>query len=102
LTGLQKRIKYVNGYSLNTGYVRRAAVCVYARPACGNALSQPKEATMKLSDLFLPKIARSDPKVREEAVKECSDKDLLKRVIQNDQDERVRKVAIQRLEALQA
>ena len=57
---------------------------------------------MKLSDLFLPKIARSDPKVREEAVLECQDKDLLKRVIQNEKDERVRQVAMQRLEALQA
>jgi len=57
---------------------------------------------MKLSDLFLPKIARSDPKVRKEAVMACEDKDLLKRVIQNDQDENVRQVAKQRLEALMA
>jgi hypothetical protein len=63
---------------------------------------QRKEAAMKLSDLFLPKIARSDPKVREEAVLECQDKDLLKRVIQNEKDERVRQAAMQRLETLQA
>jgi len=36
---------------------------------------------MKFGDLFIPKIARSDPKVREQAVLECKDKDLLKRVI---------------------
>jgi hypothetical protein len=57
---------------------------------------------MKLSDLFLPKIARSDPKVRKEAVMACEDKDLLKRVIQNDKDDHVRQVAKQRLEALMA
>jgi hypothetical protein len=57
---------------------------------------------MKFSDLFIPKIARSDPKVREQAVKECNDKELLKRVIQNDKDEHVRQVAQQRLAALGA
>jgi hypothetical protein len=57
---------------------------------------------MKFSDLFIPKIARSDPKVREEAVLECKDKELLKRVIQNDKDEQVRQAAKQRLEALTA
>ncbi len=55
---------------------------------------------MKFSDFFIPKIARSDPKVREQAVLECQDKDLLKRVIQNDKDEHVRQVAKQRLDAL--
>lgn len=57
---------------------------------------------MKFGDLFIPKIARSDPKVREQAVKECKDKELLKRVIANDKDEHVRQVAKQRLEALNA
>jgi hypothetical protein len=57
---------------------------------------------MKFSDLFIPKIARSDPKVREEAIQECKDKELLKRVIQNDKDEQVRQAAKQRLEALTA
>jgi hypothetical protein len=55
---------------------------------------------MKFSDLFIPKIARSDPKVREKAVSECKDMDLLQRVIQNDKDEHVRQVAKQRVEAL--
>jgi len=57
---------------------------------------------MKFSYLFIPKIARSDPKVREQAVLKCKDKDLLKRVIQHDKDEYVRQVAKQRLEALSA
>ncbi len=57
---------------------------------------------MKFSDLFIPKIARSDPKVREQAVMECKDMELLKRVIQNDKDEHVRKVAEQRIEDLTA
>jgi hypothetical protein len=55
---------------------------------------------MKFSDFFIPKIARSDPRVREQAVKECKDKELLKRVIQNDKDEQVRQAAMQRLSAL--
>ncbi len=57
---------------------------------------------MKFSDFFIPKIARSDPKVREKAVLECEDKELLKRVIQNDKDEHVRQVAKQRLQILTA
>jgi hypothetical protein len=57
---------------------------------------------MKFSDFFIPKIARSDPKVREQAIRECKDIELLKRVIQNDKDEHVRKVAKQRIEDLSA
>ena len=57
---------------------------------------------MKFSDFFIPKIARSDPKVREAAVLECTDTDLLQRVLQNDKDEHVRQVAKQRIEALKA
>ncbi|RPJ71690.1 MAG: hypothetical protein EHM15_10330 [Desulfobacteraceae bacterium] len=55
---------------------------------------------MKFSDFFVPKIARSDPKVREKAVLACVDPDLLARVVQNDKDDHVRQVAQQRLEAL--
>ena len=57
---------------------------------------------MKFSDFFIPKIARSDPKVREKAVLECVDLALLQRVVQNDKDEHVRQVAKQRIEALKA
>jgi len=55
---------------------------------------------VKFSDFFIPKIARSDPKVREKAVIECVDLALLQRVVQNDKDEHVRQVAKQRIEAL--
>lgn len=55
---------------------------------------------MKFSDLFIPKIAQSDPKVREQAVLKCKDIELLKRVIANEKDERVRRVAEQRIQAL--
>jgi hypothetical protein len=55
---------------------------------------------MKFSDFFIPKIARSDPKVREQAVQQCKDRELLKRVIENDKDEQVRQAARQRLAAL--
>jgi hypothetical protein len=55
---------------------------------------------MKFSDLFIPKIARSDPKVREQAILKCTDIELLKRVIANEKDEHVRQVAEQRIQAL--
>lgn len=55
---------------------------------------------MKFSDFFIPKIAQSDPKVREQAVLKCKDIELLKRVIANEKDERVRRVAEQRIQAL--
>jgi len=55
---------------------------------------------MKFSDLFIPKIARSDPKVREQAILKCKDIELLKRVIANEKDEHVRRVAEQRIQAL--
>jgi hypothetical protein len=57
---------------------------------------------MKFSDFFVPKIARSDPKVREKAVLECTDSDLLQRVVKFDKDEHVQQVAKQRIEALKA
>jgi hypothetical protein len=57
---------------------------------------------MKFSDFFIPKIARSDPEIRKQAVLECKDKELLKRVIINDKDPQVRKVAEERLQALTA
>jgi hypothetical protein len=55
---------------------------------------------MKFSDLFIPKIARSDPKVREQAILKCTDIELLERVIANDKDEHVRQMAEQRIQAL--
>ena len=46
---------------------------------------------MKFRDLFLPKIARSDPKVRKEAVLEETNVELLAKVIENDSDKEVRR-----------
>jgi hypothetical protein len=57
---------------------------------------------MKFSDIFLPKIARSDPKVRIEAVNKEKDAGLLKKVVDNDSDEEVRKAAAKRLLIIQA
>jgi hypothetical protein len=57
---------------------------------------------MKFGGFFIPKIARSDPKVREKAVLECTDSDLLQRVVKFDKDEHVKQVAKQRIEALKA
>jgi hypothetical protein len=57
---------------------------------------------MKLRDIFLPKIARSNPEVRKRAVMEEKNKELLMKVIQNDSDREVRQVARKRLQRLKA
>ena len=60
-----------------------------------------KEATaMKASDLFLPKIARSDPEVRKAAVRNENDIDLLKKVSKTDNNPEVRKLALKRIKKL--
>ena len=55
---------------------------------------------MKFSDFFLPKIVRSDPKARIDAVNKTNDPTLLQQVIDNDKSEEVREVASQRLKTL--
>jgi hypothetical protein len=57
---------------------------------------------MKLRDLFLPKIARSDPETRKKAVGQESNIQLLKKVIENDSDAGVRRLANKRLAELEA
>lgn len=57
---------------------------------------------MKFSDLFVPKIARSDPKVRKQAVAAESNPTVLKKVVENDSDPGVRQAAQQRLKEIQA
>jgi hypothetical protein len=57
---------------------------------------------MKLRDLFLPKIARSDPEVRKQAVKDEKNPELLKKVIENDSSPEVRQTAKQRLREVTA
>lgn len=55
---------------------------------------------MKFRDLFLPKIAHSNPEVRIKAVDSEENAELLKKVKENDSDPRVVKAAQKRLEAL--
>jgi hypothetical protein len=55
---------------------------------------------MAFRDLFLPKIAHSNPEKRIEAVRSESDQGLLQRVIENDQDPNVVAEAKKRLEEL--
>lgn len=57
---------------------------------------------MKFRDLFLPKIARSDPKVRKEAVETEINRELLKQVIEKDSHPEVREAAETRLQELGA
>ena len=63
---------------------------------------QEKEEEMKFRDLFLPKIARSNPEVRREAVRNETNAELLKKVIANDSEKSVRDSARKRLSELSA
>ena len=55
---------------------------------------------MSFKDFFLPKIARSNPEVRKEAVREEINVELLKQVIQRDSNHEVRELAKQRIKEL--
>lgn len=55
---------------------------------------------MAFRDLFLPKLAHSNPEVRKKAIMKESDKALLQRVIDNDEDSGVVDTAKRRLEEL--
>ncbi|MGA9538100.1 MAG: hypothetical protein WBR24_19520 [Desulfobacterales bacterium] len=55
---------------------------------------------MKFRDLFLPKLAHSDPKVRKKAVLKEKDSNILKKVIENDKNPDVRRAADKRLKEL--
>lgn len=57
---------------------------------------------MKFSDFFLPKIARSDPEKRKEAVREEVNVELLKMVVQKDGDVGVRQEAQKRIEEIES
>ena len=56
---------------------------------------------MKFRDLFLPKLAHSDPEVRLKAVSSETNIEVLKKVTQNDGDSRVRELAQKRVEELE-
>ena len=55
---------------------------------------------MKFKDLFLPKIARTDPEVRKEAVRQEVNIELLKQVMEKDSDPEVRQLAQERIRDL--
>ncbi len=55
---------------------------------------------MKFQDFFLPKISRSDPEVRKNAVREEINVELLKQVMVKDPDQEVRYLAKERLHEL--
>lgn len=55
---------------------------------------------MKFRDLFLPKLAHSDPEVRKKAVRKEESVELLKKVIQNDKDPEVRRLAQKQLKKI--
>jgi hypothetical protein len=55
---------------------------------------------MKFQDFFLPKISRSDPEVRKNAVREEINVELLKQVMVKDPDQEVRYLAKERLREL--
>ena len=57
---------------------------------------------MKIGDLFLPKIARSDPEVRKKAVRAETNVGLLQQVSEKDEDPEVRQLALEKLESLTA
>jgi hypothetical protein len=57
---------------------------------------------MAFRDLFLPKIAHSNPEKRKEAIKEEKDIGLLNRVVDNDDNPEVVEMAKQRIAELQA
>jgi len=57
---------------------------------------------MAFKDLFVPRIAHSNPEVRKKAVMKTRDRNLLRQVIANDKDAAVRELASRRLQELSA
>lgn len=55
---------------------------------------------MKFRDLFLPKLAHSDPEVRKKAVRKEENVELLQKVIKNDTDPEVRNLAQKQIEKI--
>jgi hypothetical protein len=55
---------------------------------------------VKFSDIFLPKIARSDPEERKKAVINEKNASVLQQVIRKDKDPEVRKLAQKQLQKL--
>jgi hypothetical protein len=59
-----------------------------------------KTVSFNMRDVFLPKIVRSDPKVRIAAIPREKNIELLKNVAKNDSDPEVRRSALKRLQKL--
>jgi hypothetical protein len=55
---------------------------------------------MEIKELFLPKLARSDPDVRKRAVRKERDLLRLQQVSKKDKDPEVRKLALKRIRKL--
>ena len=55
---------------------------------------------MAFRDLFLPKLAHSNPEVRKKAIKSETDPGVLQRVVDNDQDPGVVEAAKARIDEL--
>ena len=55
---------------------------------------------MKLRDFILPKISRSNPQVRQEAVRRENNMSLLQQISKQDKDPEVRQLALKRLKKL--
>ncbi len=55
---------------------------------------------MAFKDLFVPRIMHSNPEVRKKAVMKTTDKNLLRQVIERDEDAAVRELAGRRLQEL--
>jgi hypothetical protein len=55
---------------------------------------------VKLSDLFLPQIARSDPAERKKGVLKVNNIAVLQQVIKRDKDPEVRRLALKQLKKI--
>ncbi len=70
--------------------------------ACRRLPKTRKEDDMAFKDFFLPKIAHSNPEIRKKAIRKETNANLLKRVIDNDEDPSVVKTAEKRIRELRA
>jgi len=55
---------------------------------------------MKLREFFRPKISRSNPQVRKDAVRRENNMSVLQQISKQDKDPEVRKLALKRLKKL--
>jgi hypothetical protein len=65
-----------------------------------NKVEKRRKFAMKFRDLFLPKIAQSDPEVRKKAVRNTKNISLLKQVSKKDKNPEVRNLALKQIRKL--